>query len=169
MKKIMAALAAAMLVSSIAIAAPQNDEPSEVNADAIEYDMNTGIVTAEGNVLLKHGANANSVISADLYNYKTGLTETKNQSVLHYAIRQRYNKIAETLIEHGANVNVEANPTGITGNTPLFYAVVTENADIIEPLLNAGADKNVKNGEGKTAIQYAVEKGKYDIAKKLGA
>ena len=55
-KKICAALTAAMLVSSVAIAADKNDEPSEVNADAIEYDMNTGIVAAEGNVLLKHGA-----------------------------------------------------------------------------------------------------------------
>ena len=54
-KKICAALTAAMLVSSAALAADKSDEPSEVNADAIEYDMNTGIVTAEGNVLLKHG------------------------------------------------------------------------------------------------------------------
>ena len=70
MKKIMAALAAAMLVSSIAIAAPQNDEPSEVNADAIEYDMNTGIVTAEGNVLLKHGATKATGLHA-LFNVNT--------------------------------------------------------------------------------------------------
>ena len=54
-KKICAAVTAAMLVSSAAVAADTNDEPSEVNADAIEYDMNTGIVSAEGNVLLKHG------------------------------------------------------------------------------------------------------------------
>ena len=53
---ILAIGAAAMLASSVALAAEQNEEPSEVNADAIEYDMNTGIVTAEGNVLLKHGA-----------------------------------------------------------------------------------------------------------------
>ena len=56
MKKICAALAAAMFISSVALAAEKNEEPSEVNADAIEYDMNSGIVTAEGNVLLKHGA-----------------------------------------------------------------------------------------------------------------
>ena len=54
-KKICAALTAAMLVTSAAAAAEKDDQPSEVNADAIEYDMNTGIVTAEGNVLLKHG------------------------------------------------------------------------------------------------------------------
>lgn len=55
-KKICAACMAAMLVNSVAVAEETKDaQPSEVNADAIEYDMNTGIVSAEGNVLLKHG------------------------------------------------------------------------------------------------------------------
>jgi len=55
-KKICAGLLAAMFVSSVAIAEEKKDNlPSEVNADAIAYDANTGVVTAEGNVLLKHG------------------------------------------------------------------------------------------------------------------
>ena len=54
-KKICAAISAAMLLSSAAMAADKSDVPSEVNADAIDYDMNTGVVSAEGNVLLKHG------------------------------------------------------------------------------------------------------------------
>lgn len=55
-KKICAVCVAAMLVSSVAMAEDKKDDlPSEVNADAIEYDMNTGVVAAEGNVLLKHG------------------------------------------------------------------------------------------------------------------
>ena len=54
-KKICAALAATMLLSSAALAAEKNDTPSEINADAIEYDMNTGIVAAAGNILIKYG------------------------------------------------------------------------------------------------------------------
>ena len=55
-KKICAACVATMLISSVAMAEDKKDDlPSEVNADAIEYDMNTGVVAAEGNVLLKHG------------------------------------------------------------------------------------------------------------------
>lgn len=54
-KKICAACVATMLISSVALAEDKDDLPSEVNADAIEYDMNTGVVSAEGNVLLKHG------------------------------------------------------------------------------------------------------------------
>lgn len=56
-KKICAGLLAAMLVSSAAMAATdkKDDEPSEVTAEAIEYDMNTKKVTAAGNVFIKHG------------------------------------------------------------------------------------------------------------------
>ena len=70
MKKICAALTAAMLISSAAMAAQTTEEPSEVNADTIEYDMNTGIVTAEGNVLLKHGITRATGLHA-LFNVNT--------------------------------------------------------------------------------------------------
>lgn len=69
-KKICAAVLAAMMISSAATAADTDNEPSEVNADAIEYDMNTGIVTAEGNVLLKHGATRATGLHA-LFNVNT--------------------------------------------------------------------------------------------------
>lgn len=69
-KKICAALTVAMLMSSAAMAAQTENEPSEVNADAIEYDMNTGIVAAEGNVLLKHGLTRATGLHA-LFNVKT--------------------------------------------------------------------------------------------------
>ena len=69
-KKICAAVLAAMMISSAATAADTDNEPSEVNADAIEYDMNTGIVTAEGNVLLKHGSTRATGLHA-LFNVNT--------------------------------------------------------------------------------------------------
>ena len=69
-KKICAAVTAAMLVSTAALAAEKDNEPSEVNADAIEYDMNTGIVAAAGNVLLKHGPTKATGLQA-VYNVKT--------------------------------------------------------------------------------------------------
>lgn len=69
-KKICAAGLAAMLISSAAIAAEKDDLPSEVNADAIEYDMNTGVVSAEGNVLLKHGTTKATGLHA-LFNVQT--------------------------------------------------------------------------------------------------
>ena len=69
-KKICAACVAAMFISSAAIAADKDDQPSEVNADAIEYDMNTGVIAAEGNILLKHGTTRATGLHA-LFNVKT--------------------------------------------------------------------------------------------------
>ena len=72
-KKICAAALAAMLITSAATAAEKtadNELPSEVNADVIEYDMETGTVAAEGNVLLKHGPTRATGLHA-MYNVKT--------------------------------------------------------------------------------------------------
>lgn len=68
-KKICAAIATAMLVSSAAFAAG-NDTPSEINADAIEYDMNSGIAAAAGNILIKYG-NLRATGLQAVYNVKT--------------------------------------------------------------------------------------------------
>lgn len=69
-KKICAAAFAAMLISSAATAAEKDELPSEVNADVIEYDMESGIVAAEGNVLLKHGLTKATGLHA-MYNVNT--------------------------------------------------------------------------------------------------
>ena len=73
-KKICAGLTAAMLISSatmlVGSAAEKDDQPSEINADSIEYDLNTGDVSAEGNVLLKHGATKATGLHA-LFNVNT--------------------------------------------------------------------------------------------------
>ena len=76
-KKLCAALAATMLLSSSAMlvtnAAPADNKeklPSELNADVIEYDMTTGVVAAEGNVLLKHGPTRATGLHA-LFNVNT--------------------------------------------------------------------------------------------------
>ena len=70
LKKICAGCAAVMLISSAALAADKDNMPSEVNADAIEYDMNTGVASAEGNVLLKYGTTKATGLHA-LFNVNT--------------------------------------------------------------------------------------------------
>lgn len=65
-KKIFTAAMAAMLISSAAFAADKDDQPSEVTADAIEYDMNTKKVAASGNVYVKHGAEGQPEMPSEL-------------------------------------------------------------------------------------------------------
>ena len=66
--KLMAALAACLVLGMGTLYAA--NEPSELNADTVEYDMNTGLVTAEGNVLLKHGTGRATGLKG-YYNVKT--------------------------------------------------------------------------------------------------
>ena len=91
MKKICAGIAAAMLISSAAMAADKDDTPSEVNADAIEYDMNTGLVAASGNVFLKRGEpnqEQHAELNADAvqYDLNTGLVTAAGNILLKHGL-----------------------------------------------------------------------------------
>ncbi len=66
--KVAAVLAACLILGMGSIHAA--NEPNELNADTVEYDMNSGLVTAEGNVLLKHGT-ARATGLKGYYNVKT--------------------------------------------------------------------------------------------------
>ena len=87
-KKICAGLAVAMLISSAAMAADKDNEPSEVTAEAIEYDMNTKKVAAAGNVFIKHGAAETSELNADAveYDMETGLMSAAGNILLKHGL-----------------------------------------------------------------------------------
>lgn len=85
MKKLLAAVSIAAVFaaggqqSEMIFAAPQgneaksgNSEPASLDADTVEYDMKTGIVTAEGNVLMKRGI---SRVAGARANYNTNTQE----------------------------------------------------------------------------------------------
>ena len=73
-KKFLSAIVAMLLSSAMLVnAAPNftNDgEKSELNADEVEYDMDSGVVTATGNVILKHGTGIATGAKA-MYNVNT--------------------------------------------------------------------------------------------------
>ena len=50
-----------------------------------------------------------------------------------------------------------ANRRGTGGSTPLMYAALYGDADSVQLLLNNGADPNVRNDAGATALMWAVE------------
>ncbi|MGO9335907.1 MAG: ankyrin repeat domain-containing protein [Terracidiphilus sp.] len=89
----------------------------------------------------------------------------KNQP-LHAALA--LGKNAETvklLLEHGAPVN--AAQAG--GFTPLFSAAIANRKDLVELLLAYGADPGCKSDAGKTASDFARERGHADLAAWLDA
>ena len=63
-------------------------------------------------------------------------------------------KIFQFFIDHGEDVN---NTQYYFGDSSLMYFSKTGNKDIVELLLKAGADVNIKNKDGKTALMLAQE------------
>ena len=67
------------------------------------------------------------------------------------------------LISHGADVNAREED----GETPLMYASLQGHAKVVEALLDAGADKELKansgDWKGKTALDVAREWNKGDV------
>lgn len=49
------------------------------------------------------------------------------------------------------------------GYTPLMKAVMTENVDACRLLLDSGANRDIESPKGKTAYDYAIEKGNQEI------
>ena len=67
------------------------------------------------------------------------------------------------LISHGADVNARE----MNGGTPLMMASYCGHAKVVEALLDAGADKELKAtsgwAEGKTALDIARDNNKGDV------
>lgn len=56
------------------------------------------------------------------------------------------------LITAGTDLNIE---DSYTGWTPLMNASYCGDTEIVELLIEAGADQNIKNDNGRTALYYA--------------
>jgi ankyrin repeat protein len=87
-------------------------------------------------------------------------TDESGQTALHY----RNKATMSLLLAHGAAVNVRG---GWDKATPLQMAVEGEQESIVQLLLAAKADTNVKDDTGTTALHLAATKGYASIARLL--
>lgn len=78
------------------------------------------------------------------------------QTFLHYCAYYQKNDMLEAAIRLKANVNIP-NPVG---TTPLMFAALAKNTQGIIDLVEAGADLNLKNNDGKTASDFGEDKAK---------
>ncbi len=126
-------------------------EPREPMASkAIEQSI-TSIVKA----LLDAGADPN-------------VKDMLGKTPLMLAIEQQNLDAVSILINANANVNAIMQPDfdsifvrdlNIVRQTALHLAIATENFVIIKRLLDAGADPNLANSDGVTALEFAKQKG----------
>ena len=72
--------------------------------------------------------------------------------------------VVRYLLENGYFTVDERDPRG---NTALIVAAQNNQIEIAQLLLDRGASKSITDGSGKTAYDYAVEKGYEEIARLL--
>jgi ankyrin repeat protein len=141
-------------------------------------------------VMLKHGIDINTQSkdsTTPLY-YSLGYTGQKTNINLvkfllaeganpniehkngHYPIHAAINSKDIDVLQLFIKNNEDANKTGASGTTPLYFAVnYIGDIDIIDYLLEQGALPNTPVKGGFTPIYAATEKGRLDIIKKLVA
>jgi ankyrin repeat protein len=119
--------------------------------------------------LLQHGADPNIA------------ERTQGETALMWAVAENHPRAARALIEGGARVNARSAPSslpplnfGTSGIvpmalpkgqfTPLMYAARQGAIDSARVLLDAGADLNLTDPEGTTALELAIINSHYELA-----
>lgn len=82
-------------------------------------------------------------------------------TALHYSSAKGNIEIVNHLLSQN---DIDPNPQDIHGSTPLDLAVANGHIDVVKSLLKKGADPNIKDQNGKTALHIAaVSLGKNEI------
>lgn len=89
--------------------------------------------------------------------------DNDGDSALMLALAQKQTKIAQLLINSGANINIR-NKFGITA---LMIAAAEGNEEITQKLLDKKADTTAKTESGMTALDIAIGKGYARIAEQI--
>ena len=98
-----------------------------------------------------------------LIEYKADLNigSTSNWTPIHVVCNSRHNLINN--IKLLINNNVDINVKDDKGITPLFVACLQQNENIVELLIQNGADPNLKTNNKLTALQYCQQCNYYNL------
>lgn len=127
----------------------------------LSYAIDGGSV-AVINALIGAGANVNSFTnSSNNLDQTPEMLRARNISIIMYAVYENAPRdIIAALIKAGAIIN---NFDLNVSLTPLFVAVFLNKPQMVKDLIELGAHKNCKDKYGKTALDYAKERGYSEI------
>jgi ankyrin repeat protein len=81
--------------------------------------------------------------------------KNSHQPALEWFVSHKKHDMAELLLGYGANVNTIAEAYRNNGATVLILAIQNNDPEMAKLLINAGADVNIKDKKGKTALMHA--------------
>lgn len=101
-----------------------------------------------------------------LLDASANLEETweKGGTALYESAQQGHNAIVQTLIAKGANINARLRHNGWT---PLMIAVAEGHTTTAVIILESGAEVNISNNKGRTALMFAAWHGDNEITEML--
>jgi len=94
--------------------------------------------------LIDHGADVNT-------------QHILGKTILSWAASCGDMQLLDICLKNKADLNLA------NGTTPLMEAVICKKKDIVQALLNAGADPNIVRGDNKTALDFAVDNADQEV------
>ncbi len=101
-------------------------------------------------------ANANDLVSANLLIEAGASINRPNWTPLHYAASKGHTAMMRLLIDNDAYIDAESP----NGTTPLMMAAYYASPIAVKLMLEEGADPNLQNQDGQTALDMALSKDK---------
>ena len=101
-------------------------------------------------------AGEGSIMEVSLFLAAGFSADTRNKAgvpLLNIAARKGNWEILKLLVESGAQLDIQADDRG---TSPLLDSVMSKNIDMVNALIKAGADLNIKSKDGQTALVVAV-------------
>ena len=137
----------------------------------IDNDADIDIPNNNGSTVLKWAAEFGNVEMTQIYidnHADVNVQSNDGNTPLILAAKKgdtdNYLKVAELLIAHKADINAQ---NKYEGRSPLIAAVVNRQIKTVEWLLKHGAEPNLRNNRGGTALSIAAQLGFVDIAQLL--
>ena len=91
--------------------------------------------------------------------------DSNDQTALMFAVKGSYAETVKYLLENGADVNARSIKQGFT---PLTIAAAVGDVNVVRLLLDHGADKNIAERDGNTALDRARQYGHPEVVALLG-
>ena len=133
-------------------------------AALLENGANPNVLWQDGGSVIHYSAAVNDSDFLSLclrFNGDIELSDgVEGKTPLFYAVEQKNVKNIELLLSSGANINALDN----SKSTPLLYAAMLNQYDMVHYLLQAGADRTIKNRWGK-GLNYFIEKSSRTMAR----